>query len=319
MCIALLCTSHPDYPFILLNNRDEYLTRPTARATFWDPPNSHVLGGRDLQRAIRGTWLGITKQGRLAVLTNYREQGQEVSGLKSRGAMVNSFLTQPPDSVETTEEFAKRLVEEVGVTDVGGFSLVFGRLAPFESAKGRKGLAIVSNRSEHVGDVTWVAEGPGEVHGLSNSFFGDRSWPKVVQGERKLERLVRENVEAKAGKQDLIDRLVGLLSLNTLPKRKEGEDWDTYLYQLRNSILIPKIGGEDIESKAADSIAAADSKEEVVVISGNGHYATQKQTVILVDKKGTVTFIEKTLYDEDCRPLENSKEEFTFDIEGWGN
>lgn len=302
-----------------LTKSQEYLTRPTAKAAFWDPPNTHVLGGRDLQREIRGTWLGMTKQGRLAVLTNYREQGQEVSGLKSRGAMVNSFLTQPPNSVETTEEFAKRLVEEVGVTDVGGFSLVFGRLAPFESQKERKGLAIVSNRSEDLRDVSWLAEKPGEVHGLSNSFFGDKSWPKVVQGEKKLQETIRENVERGAGKQDLIERSFGLLSLDTLPKRKEGEDWDTYLYQLRNSILIPKIGGEDIESKSADSIAAADSKEKVVVTSGNGHYATQKQTVILVDKKGTVTFIEKTLYDEDCQPLEDSKEEFTFDIEGWGD
>ncbi|TKA39155.1 hypothetical protein B0A49_13227, partial [Cryomyces minteri] len=123
MCIALITTAHPSYPLILINNRDEYLTRPTAPAAWWDEPHSHVLGGRDLQRDVRGTWLGITKQGRVAVLTNFREEGQNPSGVRSRGGIVNAFLTTPPDSQETTEQFAKRLVEEEGVKDVGGFSL----------------------------------------------------------------------------------------------------------------------------------------------------------------------------------------------------
>ncbi|KAL1301887.1 hypothetical protein AAFC00_006067 [Neodothiora populina] len=323
MCIAILCTSHPDYPFILINNRDEYLTRPTARAAFWEPPHQHVLGGRDLLRSVRGTWLGMTRQGRIAVLTNYREdQGKEVCGLKSRGAMVNSYLTTEPHSRESTEEFARRLVEDVGVGDVGGFTLCFGRLAPSGQGDGdRRGLAIVSNRSLDVGDVTWLAERPGEVVGLSNSHFGDTTWPKVVRGESLVREAVEANVRlAAAGKEDLLDRLFGVLSSDTLPRRKNGEDWETYLGQLRNSIFIPKLGGENIEENSADVVAAAADQNEkpVVVTSGDGHYATQKQTAILVSKEGTATFVEKTLYDEQCRPLQDDKVEYTFDIEGWG-
>ncbi|KAK4910261.1 hypothetical protein LTR28_000064, partial [Elasticomyces elasticus] len=135
---------HPKYPLILLSNRDvsstltnylssltnlaqEFLDRPTAPAAFWDAPNSHVLGGRDLQRPVQGTWLGITKQGRIAVLTNFREEDQgNISAEKSRGGIPNALLTLPPDSDETIEQFARRLIEE-GVADVGGFSLAFGR------------------------------------------------------------------------------------------------------------------------------------------------------------------------------------------------
>lgn len=251
--------------------------------------------------------------------------------------MVNSYLTTPPESKETTEDFAKRLVEEVGVTDVGGFSLLFGKLAPFKDAsqseghangyhenkkQGGEGFAIVSNRNEKVDDVTWLAERPGGIHGLSNSHFGDLTWPKVVHGELLVRQAIESNMQRGAGKQDLLDRLFEILSLDTLPRRKAGEQWETYLTQLRNSIFIPPIGGEVVIGKPADEIAAADGNngeaEKPVVTSGDGHYATQKQTVILVDKEGKVTFVEKTLFDQHCRPLKNSKEEYEFDIEGWG-
>jgi hypothetical protein len=68
-----ILTSHPHSPLILLSNRDEYLNRPTARADFWPAPNDDVLGPRDLAREQHGSWIGITRTGRLAVLLNYRE------------------------------------------------------------------------------------------------------------------------------------------------------------------------------------------------------------------------------------------------------
>ena len=114
MCILLVTTLHPVYPYILLSNRDEFLSRPTARATWWSPRHSHVLGGRDLQRDVRGTWLGITRQGRIAVLTNFREEGEIVLSKRSRGELPKMFLEVPPDSSEAPEQFARRLVERGG-------------------------------------------------------------------------------------------------------------------------------------------------------------------------------------------------------------
>ncbi|PSK58730.1 Transport and Golgi organization protein 2 [Elsinoe australis] len=324
MCIALLTTSHHQYAFILASNRDEFLSRPTAPADWWDPPNTHVLGGRDLQRDIRGTWLGITKQGRIGCLTNFREsEGQPVSGLKSRGGIVNSFLTTAPDSRESTTDSARRIVEEDGVNDVGGFSLLFGRLTRPDQTGVAEGLAIISNRTPDVSGVTWIAQRPGETHGLSNSHFGDSTWPKVTTGERLLKQVVDEHAQKSgATENELVDQIFHTLSVDTLPRRKSGEDWEIYVLQLRNSIFIPKVGGQ-AEKLASDEVHAAQSIHKVESRSERedlaGVYATQKQTVILVDHDGNVTFTEKTLYTRNgnANGGEEDVRTFKFPIEGW--
>ena len=43
---------------------------PTAIADFWED-HPTILAGRDLLQM--GTWLGVTKGGRFAALTNYRD------------------------------------------------------------------------------------------------------------------------------------------------------------------------------------------------------------------------------------------------------
>lgn len=80
MCIVLLTTAHPDYALIVIDNRDEFILRPTSRPHWWsdnDKDNNDsaksILSSRDLQRPEHGTWLGITKAGHFSVLTNFRE------------------------------------------------------------------------------------------------------------------------------------------------------------------------------------------------------------------------------------------------------
>ncbi|KAF2396163.1 DUF833-domain-containing protein [Trichodelitschia bisporula] len=325
MCIVTVTTTHPHYPLILLNNRDEYLHRPTAPACWWSPPHTYILGGYDLHRAEHGTWLGITKQGRLACLTNFREEGAAIiQGRRSRGAIVNAFLRAPPSAAhtESTKQAAQKLIEE-GVTGVGGFSLLFGHLSdlknPTEGEK--KGLAIVSNRSTDVHGVDWLCGGPGETHALSNANYGDTSWPKVVDAERLVAEAVGASVAAEEGEDDLITRLLGVLSRDTLPKQKQGEEWEIYLRQLRHSIFIPPIGNDSMEArKSGDEVATGDGRGSTTVWDPtSGRYGTQKQSVILLDREGRVTFLERTLFDEDGRPVppERRDRRFTFDIEGW--
>jgi uncharacterized protein with NRDE domain len=70
MClISIAYQSHPDYPLLVAANRDEYHRRPTAGAQFWDD-HPQLLAGRDLQAG--GTWMGITRTGRFAAITNHR-------------------------------------------------------------------------------------------------------------------------------------------------------------------------------------------------------------------------------------------------------
>ncbi|KAK9315136.1 NRDE protein-domain-containing protein [Lipomyces starkeyi] len=129
MCILLLSTSHPKYPLILLSNRDEYLNRPTARADFWPAPNDDVLGPRDLAREQHGSWIGITRTGRLAVLLNYREtKPDDTISLLSRGILVKHFLTSRCTSTQQWIENAIENAGPGGLSSVGGFSMVCGIL-----------------------------------------------------------------------------------------------------------------------------------------------------------------------------------------------
>lgn len=92
--------------------------RPTQPAHFW-PDHPSILAGRDVLR--QGTWLGVTRTGRVALLTNYRERlpshattqatedgGDVVSGASfvkttnapSRGALTANFLTGSASPLE---------------------------------------------------------------------------------------------------------------------------------------------------------------------------------------------------------------------------
>lgn len=233
--------------------------------------------------------------------------------------MVNAFLTQPGDSPKDTGKFVKGLVAEEGLKGVGGFSLVCGNLG--------QPLAVISNRTPNIEEVNWVAKQRGETVGLSNGAYGDRAWPKVVKGEALMASTIAESVARKDSKAELIEEMMRVLSVDTLPKKQEGEGWESYIKQLRHSIFIPPIGGEGVEQARSDSIAAAKEDRHVHSVDNEktprpaagmgGVYGTQKQTVVLVDHHGKVTFVERTLYDEKAQPVptKNRDRIFEFQIE----
>jgi uncharacterized protein with NRDE domain len=174
MClIAFALDCHRRYRLVLGANRDEYFRRPTAPAGFWeDAPQ--VLAGRDLEAG--GTWLGVTRTGRLAAITNYREPGAERKILPSRGRLVADFLT----GRMTRDDYRELLVRDGG--RYGGFNLLFGD---------DSGLSYYSNRDA---DITRIPSG---VHGLSNHLL-DTPWPKVATVQRGLDRLIRDDgIEAE--------------------------------------------------------------------------------------------------------------------------
>ncbi len=77
-----------DCPLLLVANRDEFYARPSAALHAWaDLP---IVAGRDLQAG--GTWLGVSRSGRLAALTNYRSPAMMRSDAPSRGELVSGFL-----------------------------------------------------------------------------------------------------------------------------------------------------------------------------------------------------------------------------------
>lgn len=235
--------------------------------------------------------------------------------------MVNAFLTQPADSSDSTEDFVESLVKGEGLKGVGGFTLVCGRVG--------EPLAVISNRTPNVEGITWIAEDQEETIGLSNAAFANRSWPKVISGEKLMSSAIKDNVANGASKSDLIADMFHLLSIDTLPKRAQGMGWESYVKELRNSIFIPAIGGEGADNMSAQDLAAAASNQQVSAKDEkqqrkqsdgqSGVYGTQKQIVMLVDHQGKATFVERTLYDVAGRTTTDEDRDWTFefDIQRW--
>lgn len=168
MCLYIFAyKTHPDYPLILAGNRDEFYDRPTAPLHFWqDYPQ--VLGGRDLER--KGTWLGMTRQGRIAVLTNFRDGRPPKRKEVSRGLLVSDFLTSNLPS----EPYLKKRARDAA--DYPGYNLLVG---------GASGLWYFSNRQPAIRELK-----PG-VHGLSNHLL-DTAWPKLSRARSAFESTLKK-------------------------------------------------------------------------------------------------------------------------------
>jgi len=89
MCLILVAWKvHAQFPLVVAANRDELHARPASQAAFW-PDQPEILAGRDLQ--AKGTWLGLSRSGKFASVTNYRG-GHDPKAAESRGALVSRFL-----------------------------------------------------------------------------------------------------------------------------------------------------------------------------------------------------------------------------------
>jgi uncharacterized protein with NRDE domain len=259
----------------------------------------------------------MTRQGRIAVLTNYREENQDlVQGARSRGLIPNAWLKSDPDSTQTSTDFARQMIEKDGVQGVGGFSLCYGFVQ--DVAKG-EGLVIVSNRTPDVDGVIHLLRSRDETTALSNAAYGDRAWPKVVNGEKWTAEAIAASVAAKETREQLVERLLAVLSVDTMPRQKDNEEWDMYLTQLRHSVFIPAIGRSHLELHKMPSHEVGDVVKHKAPDATSGCYGTGKQVVILVDKNGQAYYLERTLFDSDAQPIAKGEGDrvFEFQVEGW--
>ena len=179
MCLIFLSyKQNENYPFILLANRDEFYERPTQPAEFWE--GTDVLAGKDLEAG--GTWLGVNKSGRMALLTNYRDLANLKPQAPSRGKLVADYLQNSfdPDkyllALDRSAEF------------YNGYNIILGTFDdPWYY-------------SNYQGRITRLGSG---LYGLSNALL-DTPWPKVQHGKSYLSNKLAEKEIDKEALFDLM-------------------------------------------------------------------------------------------------------------------
>jgi len=177
MCLILIAWRvHAGFPLVVAANRDEFFARPTAAADWWprEASRADILAGRDLQAG--GTWLGVTRSGRLAALTNYRDArasvdpeaagdpGTQAVGVPSRGLLVSQFLGLDLPLGES----------------LGGVAGAGARCNPFNLlASDGKQLGVYASTT---GEQRVLEPG---LYALSNHLL-DTPWPKVQLGKARF-------------------------------------------------------------------------------------------------------------------------------------
>jgi uncharacterized protein with NRDE domain len=171
MCLLIFAhQSSPQYPLLVAANRDEFHQRPTAAAKFW-PEDGELLAGTDEQ--LGGTWMGVTRGGKFAAVTNFRDPAATPVAPRSRGELPLNYLLgalHPGDYLQALSQRADKYA---------GFNLLVGDL---------HGLWYYSNSTPADSSAPGapIELQPG-VYGLSNARL-DTPWPKVLKGKHQLEK-----------------------------------------------------------------------------------------------------------------------------------
>lgn len=153
MCVlAFAFRPNPRWRLVVAGNRDEAHARPSLPLARWEE-HPQLLAGRDA--VAGGTWMGVSEEGRFAVVTNVGGDGPADPALQSRGALVVGLLVGRRSGIDAAE--ASRFNAFNVITADRDQATFFANRPQFQ----RRSLA------------------PG-VYGLSNADL-DAPWPKTVR------------------------------------------------------------------------------------------------------------------------------------------
>ena len=229
MClVAIAWQAHPRYPLILLGNRDEFHQRPTVAADWW-PEAPDVFGGRDLKAG--GSWLGISRSGRLAVVTNNPLRPPAARLRRSRGNLVHDWLTGSAGAGDFLDGVAADEAEYPGFGLMVG--TLDGGLEGFVTPAGTLGA-----RWRIPAGVTLLSNSPRET-----------PWPKVDWLDRVLKNYLRRpSPETGPDAEELLSLVARRMPVS------EPQD-DTPMARAR---VTPFVTGSDYGTRAATLIVADD-------------------------------------------------------------
>jgi uncharacterized protein with NRDE domain len=228
MClIALAWKVRADLPLVVAANRDEWRDRPAAPAQWWQD-HPEILAGRDLKAG--GTWMGVTRGGRFASVTNFRDPSDRRETARSRGELVTEYLLGQEDPAAWLADLRHRS------GDYNGFNLILGDGESLWYYGSREALARPI---------------PPGVHGLSNHLL-DEPWPKVVRARMAMESALT-HADPVPGLFDALSDSQGAADAS-LPNTGVGLAWERRLA----SALIT---GEDYGTRASTIVTFSSSGE----------------------------------------------------------
>lgn len=257
MCfIAVAVAVHPSFPFVVAANRDEIFGRPAAPLGFWET-HPQLAAGRDLFAG--GTWLGLTREGRFAALTNCRtEKVSPKPGGQSRGVLVRDYLL---NHLETRTVIDARSIETL--LGYGGFNLVAGTTFELNLLCNATGFSSICSQ----GLMT-----------LSNT-PPQNQWPKTRQGKIEFSRILEQSA-----------------------------DHGTLVARLFDFLRDPRPLATGLEDSIVDS---KESHQQVLFVEGAA-YGTRASSVILIDRRGRVTFQERS-FDSGANCFDESALEYSLE------
>jgi uncharacterized protein with NRDE domain len=201
----------PGAPLVTAANRDEYYDRTSVAAHWWsDHPD--VYAGRDLQGG--GTWIGISRNGRFAAITNVRAPLDKRLDAPSRGPLVSNFLA----SDASAEEYVAQI--SASAPEYNGFNLLLG------DATNLVWYTNAATEDERNGRPL----APG-IYGLSNAGL-DTAWPKLVRTKAQFASLLCQGAPEGAYFEMLTDTTRA--SDCRLPKTGVPVEWERIL----SSVMI---------------------------------------------------------------------------------
>lgn len=285
MCLVTFAVGgHQRYPFVLVANRDERYERPTAGLHFWDD-QPDVLAGRDLDHG--GTWLGLTRAGRFATLTNHPFTEWQPHEPVSRGSLVSDFL-KGDHSAEAYLDVLRASRQRYE-----GYHLIFGSL--------EGGLWVYSNVEDCVERYAHGLHSVGNTYddltmhkemrslGLLAGYLGMAVSVGVIGGEQETQNLA----DGGLASGDTTD---------TFTTHREVLDPDELLEIFQDS--VPASNLTIIPEQLPLEVARNNSS---IFIKGD-YFGTVGSTVILVDRDGWVHAKEVRYNQEDM--IEISEKQF---------
>lgn len=266
MCITFLFTNPNDssykYKLILINNRDEYFSRKTLKASVHaDEDKSYLtqIFGTDVESKVRGTWLAVSHSRRddtIRIGNLLNVPGEIVKGrkedLRTRGPIAIEYV----QTNEDIENYNKNLCD--ACTSYNSFNFLSVQI------KSSDIKTYFTSNSTH--NYEQLATG---CAGFSNSPV-NAPLQKVIAGREKFYQIIKDHKEGS--KESMVE------ALNELLKCDEKHYPDEELSRRQ---------GHDAKDFSS------------IHVRINELYGTRTRTIILIDQSNNIEYIEDTMVNQD--------------------